>query len=87
MARLRPSDVEDLTTASAKLVEAAAAIQAWKSPAAALTVALLRDANDIVMRIRDRGLARMRVVLGKIGDQLDEQARAKVAAEEKRDDE
>ena len=87
MARLRPSDVEDLTTASAKLVEAAAAISAWKSPAAALTVALLRDANDIVMRIRDRGLERMRVVLGKIGDQLDQQARAKAAADQKGENE
>lgn len=87
MARLRPGDLDDLTVASSKLVEAAAAIGAWKSPAAALTVALLRDANDIVMRIRDRGLARMQFVIGKMCDQLDQQARAKAAADQKREDE
>ncbi len=80
MARMRPRDVEDLTAASLKLQEVTNVIQAWKSPAAAPTISMLRDVNDVVTRVRDRGLTKMQRVLGKIGDQLDQEARAKAGA-------
>lgn len=87
MARLRPSDLEDLTVASTKLAEIAAVIGAVKSPWAATAIQQVRDVNDIVLRIRDRGLERMRVVLGKIGDRLDQEARAKAAIYKEPEDE
>jgi len=84
MARLRQRDIEDLTLASMKLNEIAQAIQGVKSTWVPTAMQQVRDVNDIVTRIRDRGLEKMQRVLGKIGDQRDQEARAKadVAKEE-----
>jgi uncharacterized protein YukE len=87
MARLRPRDLEALTGALEKLTVLAATIEVVKSPWAGTAIQQVRDIYNVVLEIRDRGLTKMQRVLGKIGDQLDQEARAKAAAEEKADDE
>ncbi len=83
MARLRPKDLEDLTGVLEKLSVLAATIEGVKSPWAGTAVQQVRDIYNVVGGIRDRGLTKMKRVLGKIGDQLDQEARARAAAAEK----
>lgn len=87
MARLRPRDLEALTGVLEKLTMLAATIEGVKSPWAGSAIQQVRDIYNVVLELRDRGLTRMQRVLGKIGDELDQQARAKAAAAEKGDDE
>jgi len=77
MVRLRPQDLEDLTGVLEKLTVLAATIEGVKSPWAGTAVQQVRDVYNVVGAIRDRGLAKMQHILGRMGDELDQKARAK----------
>ena len=79
MTRLRVRDLEALTGVLEKLTVLAATIEGVKSPWAGSAIQQVRDIHSVVLELRDRGLTRMQTVLGKIGDQLDQEARAKAS--------
>lgn len=81
MPRIGKRDIEDLSAASVALAEAAATIQATKSAYVPAVIALLRQANETILRIRDRGLAAVVRLNAKRDDQLDKEAREKSSAE------
>lgn len=82
MPRIGKRDIEDLSAASVALAEAAATIQATKSAYVPAVIALLRQANDVILRIRDRGLAAVVRLTAKADDQLDQEAREKAAVDD-----
>jgi len=80
MMRLSRKDIEDLSAASVKLSEVAATIQGTKANYVPACTQLLREANDIVVAIRDRALATLQRVLARLDDRADAAAAAEATS-------
>jgi hypothetical protein len=81
-ARIRPADVERLNEASEALAAVHTTIKASKASYLPACEALLIRANDIILAIRDHGLANIKRALARMEDLEDQVAREKQAAQD-----